>query len=109
MDPLSAIGLVGNVLAFIDFSVGLLKGAREIHSSLDGTLDENKSRETVMREAQRFSLLLQKADGPPGPVQDAGISALVKECHGISTTLLALLEKIKPRMAAPRDRAYSLL
>lgn len=96
MDPLTAIGLVGNVLAFIDFSVGLLKGAREIHSSPDGTLKENQSRETVVRETKRFSLLLQSHDGSPGNVEDAGISSLVRECHDISTKLLALFEKTRP-------------
>lgn len=96
MDPLTAIGLVGNVLAFIDFSVSVLKGAREVHGSPDGTLNENQSRETVVRETQRFSLLLQTVDDSPRDFEDAGISSLVKECHEISTKLLALFEKITP-------------
>jgi hypothetical protein len=36
MDPLTAIGLAGNILAFIDFGTKLAKAAYEVYESKDG-------------------------------------------------------------------------
>ncbi|KAK7698772.1 hypothetical protein SLS64_012253 [Diaporthe eres] len=55
MDPLTAIGLVSNILSFIDFSARLIKSAKEAHDSQHGVLEENRSREAVVREMQRMS------------------------------------------------------
>jgi hypothetical protein len=56
MDPLVAIGLVSNILSFINFSKDLLCGAGEIHGSLSGTLEENRSREVVVGVMKKILL-----------------------------------------------------
>ncbi|ROW16952.1 hypothetical protein VPNG_01426 [Cytospora leucostoma] len=97
MDPLSAIGLASNVLAFISFSTGLLKTAKNIHDSSNGTLDENRSRETVVREMKHLStrLLIPGATGCPDG--NTTLQALAQECQDIATQLISLLERIKPK------------
>lgn len=99
MDPLTAIGLVGNILAFIDFGVGLLNSVREIHDASHRTLDENTSRETVVREMKLLSshFLTPEYEASCNTKDATPLRRLSKECYGISAQLLALLEKIKPK------------
>lgn len=110
MDPLTAMGIASNVIAFIDFGAGLLRGAVEIHNSLDGTLDDNKSRETVIREAERFYALLKishEPTPPAGSFEHRSIYALAQECHAISARILTLLQNIKTKDA--RSKRQSLV
>lgn len=100
MDPLSAIGLASNILSFISFSTGLLKTAKHIHDSSNGTLDENRSRETVVREMKQLSARLLNPGATGCSDVSSALQALAQECQGISTQLISLLERIKPKEPA---------
>jgi len=52
MDPLAALGLASNMVQFVDYSIKLIQGVREIHDS--GDTKENKSLETVTSEMKRL-------------------------------------------------------
>ena len=54
MDPVTAVGLASSIVAFITFGTSLLKGAIKIHESLDGALDDNRSREAITYAMTRF-------------------------------------------------------
>lgn len=97
MDPLTAIGLVSNILSFIDFSVRLLKGAKEVHGSQHGVLEENRSRETIVREMQQMSARMLVSESPEKADDNSSLGVLARECHGLSVQLISLLEKIKPK------------
>lgn len=97
MDPLTAIGLVSNILSFIEFSVRLLKGAKEVHGSQNGVLKENRSRETIVRDMQRMSTRMLVSDSPEEADDNASLCILGRECHELSVQLISLLEKIKPK------------
>lgn len=109
MDPLTAIGLVSNILSFIDFSARLLKGAKEVHDSHHGVLEENRNREAVMREMQRLStqMLVSRLPTAEKAGDDSTLCILASECHQLSTQLISLLEKIKPDDSG--SKAQSLL
>ncbi|KAH8898720.1 hypothetical protein GQ53DRAFT_777337 [Thozetella sp. PMI_491] len=79
MDPLTAIGLVSNILSFIDFSQQLLRGANEIHGSLFGTLDENKSREVVVGQMKIFSSKLLAPDSSTFIGEDKELCGIAAE------------------------------
>lgn len=115
MDPLTAIGLVSNILSFIDFSARLLKGAKEVHDSHHGVLEENRSRETIMREMQRMSTRMSVSEAPEKDDENSSLRILASECRQLSTQLVSLLEKIKPNdsgsktqslLSAIRNKAY---
>ncbi|ROW06482.1 hypothetical protein VMCG_04235 [Cytospora schulzeri] len=107
MDPLTAIGLVSNILAFIDFSAGLVRSAKEIHDSGHGTFEENRSCETIVREmASLSSRLLPPKEGNHS-IRDTPLEKLARECHDISKQLIALLDEIKPK--DPDSRSQVLL
>lgn len=97
MDPLTAIGLVSNILSFIDFSARLLKGAKEVHDSQHGVLEENRSREAVVREMQRMSTQMLVPEPQQKADDNSSLRVLARECCELSTQLISLLEKIKPK------------
>ncbi|KAE9376490.1 hypothetical protein N431DRAFT_181433 [Stipitochalara longipes BDJ] len=107
MDPLTAIGLVSNIISFIDFSLGLLSGAREIHDSLSGTLEQNRSRGAVVGEMKKFSAKLLAPDASNLAAEDKELCILATECRTLSSQLVDLLEKNKPK--DPKSKSQSLL
>ena len=107
MDPLTAIGLVSNILSFIDFSARLLKGAKEVHDSQHGVLEENRNRETIMREMQRMSTRMSVPESPEKADEVPSLRILAGECRQLSTQLMFLLEKIKPDDSS--SKAQSIL
>lgn len=97
MDPLTAIGLVANIVAFIDLGTKLLKGAREVHTSLSGTTEENRSREVLVDEMRAFSSKLLTPDDAGFVGRDKQLCNLAEECRNLSTQLIELLGKIKAK------------
>ena len=47
LDPLTALGLAGNIVQFVGFSSKIIGKARDIYKSADGSLLENLDAETV--------------------------------------------------------------
>ena len=47
LDPMAALGLAGNIVQFVDFSIKLVGKVHEIHKSVDGALAENLDIEIV--------------------------------------------------------------
>jgi hypothetical protein len=96
MDPLTAIGLVSNVLSFVDFGWKVLKDAREIYHSSTGTLDKTRYRELLARESRALSSKCIPLNSAKPDPKEAELFALAAECMSIATKLVELLDKIKP-------------
>lgn len=54
MDPLSSLGVAGNVIQFIDFGIKLVSRFKQIYRSADGALQENNDLSDV-RPCSPFS------------------------------------------------------
>lgn len=106
MDPLTAIGLVSNILSFIDFSARLLKGAKEVHDSQNGILEENRNRETIVREMQRMSTRMLASGSSGTADDDSTLCILARECRELSAQLISLLEKIKPSDSGSKSQSF---
>jgi hypothetical protein len=50
LDPFTVIGLAGNIVQFIDFSLKIVSKASEIRQSADGVLSENFDLEIVTKD-----------------------------------------------------------
>jgi len=50
MDPATAIGLASGILSFVSFSTKLVSGAVKIYGSIDGALNEDRSRAAAASE-----------------------------------------------------------
>lgn len=106
MDPVTAVGLASSVAAFIALGTSLVKGAIKIHESLDGNLDENRSREAIAGEMKRLAAQLLPPDGSSLAGEDKSLCLLAAECRDLSTKLLELLGRIKPK--DPQSKSQSL-
>ncbi|KAH8893882.1 hypothetical protein GQ53DRAFT_605657, partial [Thozetella sp. PMI_491] len=94
MDPLTAIGLVSNILSFISFGADLLKGAAEVYNSSSGTLENNRSREVVMRQMREFSSKLLAPDDSNFVGGDKQLCILAEECRTFQETKASLRDLI---------------
>jgi hypothetical protein len=106
MDPITALGLVSSVFSFISFGTSLVKGAIRIHESLDGNLDENRSREAIAAEMASFSTRLLPPDHSQLAGEERGLCILVTECRHLSVELVGLLRRIQP--LDPKSKSQSL-
>ncbi|KAK0670340.1 hypothetical protein QBC41DRAFT_96645 [Cercophora samala] len=106
MDPVTAIGLVSGILTFVCFGTKLVKGAIEIREALDGTLDENRTRQEVVEEMKRLSARLLPPDDTKLAAEEKSLCLLAKECSSLSDQLIRLLENVKPENS--RSKRQSL-
>lgn len=105
MDPVTAIGLVSAILSFIDFGHKLVKGAIMIHGSIDGTVDENRSSEAIVKEMKRFSSGLLPPDDSQLAGEEKELCMLAQECRALSGQLVDLLQKVKPKDPASKSQS----
>jgi len=93
LDPITALGVAGNVVQFIDFGLKATSKAREIHRSADGALAENVDLEVVTADlgavAGKFL-----ARGLPMTGSD-GLDDISRRCTKAAMELLAALEELK--------------
>lgn len=117
MDPLTAIGLAGNIIQFIDYGTGIVKTAWEVSKSKSGFSNNSKTQEAVILEMKRFSSQLMISNtGQPTNDEYKALSELATQCHGLSQRLRALLGKIKAKdlssfrqalMSAVKEKHYA--
>jgi len=105
MDPFSAIGLAGNILAFIDFGFKTLAVAREVYGSPAGQTAGHAEIELLASQARDLmaDLKLRKPTSEMGP-DELRLQQVAAECGRISDELLLLLSKLKAaRPGSKRD------
>ncbi|PYH90699.1 hypothetical protein BO71DRAFT_433598 [Aspergillus ellipticus CBS 707.79] len=73
MDPITAIGLVSNIIDFVDLGVKLFNDAREIYESASGATKANENHEFMAKGCRSW------------------------KCRGLATDIRVLLDEIKSR------------
>ncbi len=106
MDPATAVGMASGILSFITFSSKVVSGAIKIHESLDGTLDDDRSRTAVAKEIKSLVAQLSPLSDSDLPDEEDGLSVLAKQCDVLSQRLIDLLDKAKPQN--PKSKSQSL-
>jgi len=106
MDPLTAIGLAGTVVQFVDFGSRVLLEGRELYKS--GSVKLNVQAEAVTRDLLDFSVKLEQSSrlhnaARPPTENELALRKLCDDCHGVAKQLLAQLAKLKPKLVPPRD------
>lgn len=94
MDPATAIGTASAILSFIQFSWGLVSGARETYKSADGASADNanikdmtSNLETLTENLRTGSLGNSKAEND--------LRRLAADCNALSSELRMMLEKLQ--------------
>jgi hypothetical protein len=104
MDAITALGVAGNVVQFIDFGQKLLSTSFEIYKATNGASTRNKESETLLKDfiesidtvsadlvqyGTRLGLTLQQT------TSSNGLQEIVDDCRSLAADLLARFEKLK--------------
>ncbi|KAM5341786.1 hypothetical protein ACJ41O_014817 [Fusarium nematophilum] len=105
MDPFAAIGLAGNIIAFIDFGFKVVQAAKEVKDSASGASAENDHVEFLTAQIQDFTLGLHYAKPASDMSADEQrLNSLVTECQSLSEDLLKLVQTLKVDPASKRSK-----
>ena len=110
MDALTAIGLVANILQFIDFGIKLVSKGNQAYRSSDGTLPENQDLAVVTNDLLLIQTTLTKHLRPQGlsSYLDEDDQALEKLAITSNELVLQLLKHLN-RVDQSRISAGNLL
>lgn len=92
LDPLTALGLAGNIVQFVDFTIRLLEDAQKIQKSAHGTLQENLDVETVAKTIRTLQKKLRLQGGHSMIDDGKAENSLEQLCSGCDETAEELLE-----------------
>ncbi|KAI1302748.1 hypothetical protein F5Y03DRAFT_360885 [Xylaria venustula] len=92
MDPLTTIGLLSNIVQFIDFAARLLSKSRELYKSADGYLIETTELVKVTEHTSHLNKKLADDLGSAAPRQ---LTAIIEGCQNVSGELLSALGQLK--------------
>ncbi|OAL40333.1 hypothetical protein AYO20_00069 [Fonsecaea nubica] len=103
MDPLSAVGLAGNVISIVDFSSKVISRARQLRESTTGATAENDELESLTKGLK--ALVKETRNGTPKVLQedqpglscakDSSLDNLARQCVQVADELLECLESVK--------------
>ncbi|KAH7067247.1 hypothetical protein BKA63DRAFT_114623 [Paraphoma chrysanthemicola] len=110
LDPLLALGLVANVVQFIDFTVKLIGKASDIHQSASGSLVEHDDLSKVTEDVTILSTKLQHSlivTGTNGSLtnDDQALYDLSKGCFEVSQELTRALRTLQLNGKSSRFRS----
>ncbi|KAI9766575.1 MAG: hypothetical protein M1839_004873 [Geoglossum umbratile] len=103
MEILATIGLVGNIVQFVDFGSKLISKSVQLYKSNDGTLQENIDAETATND---LVLLNNKLKSSANTAGDAALEKLCISCNDVAVELLEALDKLK--VQGKRERWKSM-
>jgi hypothetical protein len=92
MEALAIIGLVGNIVQFVDFSGKLISKSTELYRSSEGALAENIDIEMATNHLVLLNSKLKDAAAATG---DSALENLCKSCNTAAEKLLDALDKVK--------------
>jgi NACHT NTPase-like protein len=93
LDPISAIGLAGNIVQFLDFARSIISESHAVYHSADGTKDEFAELEAIARHIQGFTSSLKDPNFET-KTADA-FDAVRKSCLDVATELSGILNSLK--------------
>lgn len=95
LDPITALGVAGNVIQIIDFSLKVTSKAREIHHSADGALNGNLALEAIATDLTAISAKLEDSRRAT-----TGCNDLDDLCRRVRETAKELLDALQGMKAS---------
>lgn len=89
MDPLSALGIAGNVIQFVDFATKLFKEGREVYCSGTAASQEARSLSNIAKELSTLNNSFTTDD-----LKSLGLRDVASQCSLIARDLLAAVDKL---------------
>ncbi|KAH0543424.1 hypothetical protein FGG08_002282 [Glutinoglossum americanum] len=94
METLAALGLVGNIVQFVDFGGKLISKSIQLYQFSDGTLVESIDTGTA---TNHLVLLNGKINGSAHAAGDVALQKLCIPCGAVAVELLGALDRLKIR------------
>lgn len=103
MDPLTAVGLAGNIIQFVDFSMKILSGSVQLYSSASGATEEHDELESLTRNLRDLANRTRYETPVLPRTNRSSLSAkskevlksLSEECVKVADEMLDALDSIK--------------
>jgi hypothetical protein len=95
LDPLTAIGLAGNIVQFTDFSIKIVGKAHHINKSASGLLPESADAEMVAQALISLNEKIKVTIPSPSTGTQLVLQELCNGCDNVARELVAALEKLK--------------
>lgn len=94
MDPLTAVGLAGNIVEFISFSYKIISGVNKLLKSPNGTSPENQRLSDFLEDLNSVTQGLM-TDIHAKTENEKQLCVLAANCHDLSTELYQILRSLK--------------
>lgn len=112
LDPLTAVGLAGNVIQVISFSAELVSEGRKIYKDVDGVLLENREAEEVASDLKAITDSLSASledwlhnhQGQSLDPDDTKLRNVCERCSEVAYDLVVHLQKLKVPSDAKRRK-----
>jgi hypothetical protein len=101
MDPLTAIGLGGNIITFVDVSTKVLSKAKQLYKSASGATSENDELESLTKSLKNLADRTRRKpsnnpnDGRLNITSETVLDTLREQCIQVADELLEMLEAVK--------------
>ncbi len=93
MDPLTALGLAANILAFIDAGYSLVQSAVEVHNAVSGTTADTAD---LLETITRLESVSGELKTSVGASREHGkLADLTQGCYSLSQELLRTLRSLR--------------
>ncbi|KAI0886844.1 uncharacterized protein GGS22DRAFT_118401 [Annulohypoxylon maeteangense] len=107
MEPVAVVGLISNVLQFVELGYKLLSASKEMYGAGNEATQSNKNLEFMTREMKRLSQCLTKGGPPPHATDDEQILLeLADKCERWADDMLAFLARLKNKNPQSKLAAF---
>jgi hypothetical protein len=98
-EALAIIGLVSNILGFIDFGIKFVSGTRNVRDSLHGTTAEVRELELIVEDVEKYheQVKKQRSSGQKLSVHENRILGMVSQCRDIAEELHKAIDRLHMR------------
>jgi hypothetical protein len=94
MEPFTAVGLAGNIVQFVDFTLKVITGAHDLYTSTSGSTNAELEARDVVEHIQKIARLAT----PRIPLEakpDIDLVPLSNDCNAIANELIKLINSVQ--------------
>jgi hypothetical protein len=107
MDRLSAVGLAGSIVAFVNFGCKAISTAKHIYKT--GTTPENGHLNLVADDLYKFATRLDSKTRQVKMSDEKAVSTAATKCRKVSGELCTLLGTLQVKQMSPQHRFRAVI
>lgn len=109
MDPMSALGLAANIVAFVDFGLKVVKSATEVYRPAEGTTEDVQDTAIITNNLQSLMNRLRTPAIPVSTPEDfEKLVILAKNCSKICSELQDLIQSVSTSRAGSKAESLRI-